>query len=177
MAESNLYHFSEDPGIKRFEPRSGRQIEGRAADEKLVWAIDEWHSPVYYFPRDCPRIMIWPIEGSTQDDIDRWIGSDARMAAYIEESWKSRFDGCELYRYTFDATGFESLNDHGVHVSPQPVDPLEVEPVGNLRDALERASVDLRVVPSLQPYADAWHSTLWFSGVRLRNAAEWIAPV
>ena len=26
----------------------------------LVWAIDKWHQPMYRFPRDCPRILLWP---------------------------------------------------------------------------------------------------------------------
>ena len=173
----HLFHFSEDPNIERFEPRPGRQIDGRPAGEKLVWAIDDWHSPVYFFPRDCPRIMLWPIAGSKRVDIDRWIGSDARMAAHIETAWEQRFNQCVLYRYTFDMSGFENLNDHGVHVSPEPVEPLNVEPVDDLREALAQSDVGLNVVPSLQPYADAWHSTLWFSGVRLRNATEWVAPV
>ena len=48
----NLFHFSEDPSIARFEPRS----RSDDPDElPFVWAIDEEHAPHYYFPRDCPR--------------------------------------------------------------------------------------------------------------------------
>ncbi len=172
----HLYHFSEDPSIKIFEPRPGRRIEGHPPDERLVWAIDEWHSPVYFFPRECPRVMLWPVEGSLLTDVEQWIGSNTRMAAHIETAWTERFDQCELFRYTFSRDGFESLSDHGVHVSKHSVRPLDITPVGDLRKALSNADVDLRVLPSLQPLAEAWHSSLWFSGVRLRNATEWVAP-
>lgn len=177
MSDLYLYHFSEDPNIEQFVPRPGRHIEGRPENEKLVWAIDEWHSPVYFFPRDCPRIMLWPVEGSTEEDIDHWVGDGVRMAAHIEKGWAERLARCKLFKYTFDSSGFENLHDHGVHVSQIPVEPLEVEPVGDLEAAIAKANVRLNVMDSLQPLAEAWHSTLWFSGVRLRNAKQWTPPV
>lgn len=176
MTEQRLYHYSEDPNITLFEPRPGRQLDGRPPGELLVWAINEHYSPVYYFPRDCPRIVLWPIDGSTQDDIDRWMNGDARMVAHIETAWIERFESCQLYRYSFDSTGFESLHDHGVHVKPAPVEPVDVSPVGSLADALDSANVELRVMDSLQPLASTWFSTLHYSGVRLKNAQDWIPP-
>lgn len=175
--EVYLYHYSEDPTIKLFEPRPSVHAEGPTAGKQLVWAIDERHSPVYYFPRNCPRVMLWPVEGSTQADIDLWMNSDARMVAHIESAWADRFAACVLYRYTFDGADFENLHDHGVHVNPAPVEPIAVEPVGDLGSALEAENVELRAVESLQPLADAWFSTLHFSGVRLKNAQEWTPPV
>jgi hypothetical protein len=56
-----LYHFSEDPGITRFNPRMHPSHPDQPA---MVWAIDEEHSPLYYFPRDCPRIGFWSIPSS-----------------------------------------------------------------------------------------------------------------
>jgi hypothetical protein len=47
-----LYHFSEDPHIAVFEPRAPT---ARPEVEPLVWAIDEWHAPMYYLLRECPR--------------------------------------------------------------------------------------------------------------------------
>ncbi|HIF71546.1 MAG TPA: hypothetical protein EYQ61_03150 [Dehalococcoidia bacterium] len=68
--------------------------------ESVVWAIDEWHSPMYFFPRECPRLLLWPIEGSTAADIQHWMGeSPPRMVAYIESVWVDRFSTCQLYRY------------------------------------------------------------------------------
>ena len=53
-----LYHFSEDPTIERFVPRAPL---ARPEVEPLVWAIDEWHQPIYFVPRDCPRVCFWPL--------------------------------------------------------------------------------------------------------------------
>jgi hypothetical protein len=176
---ARLFHYSEDPRIELFEPRGGgRAIPGRPDGEKLVWAIDERHAPMYLFPRECPRIILWAYEDSAPEDIERWMGgSNARMAAHIETSWLERLSSCRLYRYTFDSATFESIGDHGVHVSPVAAPPLSVEPAGELREALVAAGVELRALDSLQPLAEAWHSSLHFSGIRLRNAAKWTAPV
>jgi hypothetical protein len=46
-----LYHFSEDPNINEFVPRSMECMP------PVVWAIDEEHSFFYFFPRDCPRVI------------------------------------------------------------------------------------------------------------------------
>jgi hypothetical protein len=65
------------------------------------------------------------------------------------------------------------LNDAtaGHHVSTEPVEPLSIEAVGDLLEALIAADVELRITPRL---VDLWkrviESTLEFSGTRLRNA-------
>ena len=58
---NRLYHFSDDPSITRFVPRpvlvpATRPPGSDWLNGPLVWAIDEWHQPMYLFPRDCPRI-------------------------------------------------------------------------------------------------------------------------
>ncbi|MEP7112276.1 MAG: DUF6886 family protein [Ilumatobacteraceae bacterium] len=57
MNESLLYHFSEDPHIERFVPHVPRTNPSHAP---AVWAIDSQHAPLYWFPRDCPRVAVWP---------------------------------------------------------------------------------------------------------------------
>ena len=47
-----LYHFSEDPSIERSAPHVPSSNPTQAP---AVWAIDEDHAPLYWFPRDCPR--------------------------------------------------------------------------------------------------------------------------
>ncbi len=42
-----LSHFSEDPTIARFVLRPPL---ARPTVEPLVWAIDEWHAPLYFLP-------------------------------------------------------------------------------------------------------------------------------
>ena len=175
-----LFHYSEDPNIELFipRPRPKRDIDRRPLDESLVWAIDEWHSPMYFFPRDCPRLLLWPIEGSTEDDILKWMGeSPPRMVAHIEKRWLPKFDACQLYRYEFDGSCFESLNDAGMHVTEDTLEPIGAEPVGVLRTALKSADVELRIVESLQQVAHSLLSTLHFSAVRTRNSLGWNPPV
>src|SRR3990170_1150598 len=96
-ARPSLYHFSEEPSIRRFEPRAPLS---RSEVEPLVWAIDEWHGPMHLFPRDCPRILIWPLPATTREDRERWWGErEARMVAHIEWAWFKRLRTTRVYRY------------------------------------------------------------------------------
>lgn len=168
---ARLYHFSEDPRIERFDPRASQV---RPELPPVVWAIDEWHAPMYYFPRDCPRILLWALPGTTPADRARWLGEgDARMVAHIERAWVDRLGSTALYRYTVDGAGFTHLHDAGMHVSAEPVVPQSTEPVGDLAEALRRADVELRVLESLTPLRGSWDTTLHASGIRLRNATGW----
>ncbi len=166
-----LFHYSEDPSIDVFAPR----IPAHRADvEARVWAIDEWHSPMYYFPRQCPRILLWRLPTSTAEDIERFFHhSDARMLAHIETCWVDAMHTTQLYRYELPSATFEDMRDAGMHISAATVAPLSVEPVGDLLEALEAANVELRLLPSLLPLRDVWETSLHASGVRLRNAEGW----
>ena len=168
-----LYHFSEEPDIRVFEPRTGR-----IADEAYVWAIDEWHAPMYYFPRDCPRACSWPGSQTTAQDRERWFGGiKARMVIAVESAWLYRIRSAQLYRYVLPEDAFDPHDATAGHwVSRNPVTPVAVEPVGDLLSALVEAGVELRITPAL---TDLWSrvidSTLEFSGTRLRNAKGWSA--
>ena len=179
MSTGVLYHFSEDPGISRFEPRAvpgTRPPDRQWLNEPLVWAIDEWHSPAYFFPRECPRILWWPVAGTTEADRERYIPDPAtRMVACIEWEWFERLARTQLYRYTFARDGFVDVQDHGVHVSRDAVVPSAVERIDDLVAALQAASVELRVMPSLLALRGMWNTTLHVSGIRLRNARGWEA--
>lgn len=166
-----LYHFSEDPRITAFEPRTPAH---RPEVRPLVWAIDAWHAPMYFFPRDCPRILYWPLPGTTGEDRARWWGErDAHMIACAEWAWLARMQTATLYRYTLPPESFDDLNDAGMFVSHETVVPRAIEPVHDLLGALREARVELRLMPSLVPLRGIWHSTLHASGIRLRNAAGW----
>lgn len=168
-----LYHFSEDPHIRVFEPHvAPTSIQ----DVALVWAIDEWHAPMYYLPRDCPRACFWPGPGTTAEDRERWFaGIDARMVIAVESKWLPAIRATTLYCYSMPEEPFR-LNDAtaGHYVSQSSVAPLSVKPVGDLLEALVAANVELRMTPRL---VDLWQrvieSTLEFSGTRLRNAEGW----
>ena len=175
----HLFHFSEDPDIQSFipRPRPARPIPNRPDQESLVWAINEWHSPMYFFPRECPRLLLWPVESTTRTDVAEWMGSNPpRMIAYIEQGWVDRFESCVLYRYTFDSESFESLDDAGMYVSSNTVQPIDIQRVGWLRETMGNASVELRTVDSLQDVAHAVQATLHCSAIRSKNAAEWNPP-
>ena len=166
-----LYHFSEAPGIEVFAPHS---VGHRPEVEPLVWAIDEWHQPMYHFPRACPRILLWVLPTTSEADRERWFGaSSARMLAHIEWDWLERMRSTRLYRYALPEESFESLNDAGMYVSRETVEPLAVESVGDLLEALRNADVELRLLERLTPLRDVWSTTLHASGIRLRNAQDW----
>lgn len=177
MASDVLYHFSEDPAIEAFVPRPSTHWRPAGFEwmkEPLVWAIDDWHSPCYLFPRDCPRVLWWPLPTSKPVDLDRhWGTRDSRMIACVEWAWAERLATTPLYRYTLASGSFEDTRDHGVHVSRESVRPLRVERLDGLPGRLREAGVELRLMPSLVPLRGMWDSTLHVSGIRLRNAVGW----
>lgn len=174
-----LYHFSEDGQIKRFEPRpvlipSQRRPGMEWLNGPLVWAIDAAHSPLYLFPRDCPRIVMWKLNKSSKEDIATyWNDSSKPMVAFFEEAWLDRVDGTRLFRYELPSESFIDLNDAGMHVSKCGVTPLKVDVLDDLIANLKKAGVELRPLPDLSPLKAAWSTSLHVSGVRLRNARAW----
>jgi hypothetical protein len=174
-----LFHFSDDSGIEVFVPRPVRvpaqRAEGRDwLNGPLVWAIDELYQPMYLFPRDCPRILLWPTPETRPEDKETWWrGSSAKVIAYIETEWRARLDEALLWRYEFSAHDFEDLGDAGMWVSRNKVRPINTESVGDLPTCLSGLSVELRSLESLAPLKDVWKTSLHASGIRLRNARDW----
>jgi hypothetical protein len=174
-----LFHFSEDDSIELFEPRPVRVPSCRAPgmewlNGSLVWAIDDWHQPMYLFPRDCPRILMWPKQGTTGRDIEKYMGATpADMIAYIERDWLHALQTHRLYRYELPSQPFVPLHDAGMWVAKSAVEPLAKDSVEALPARLAEHGVQLRVLDTLTPLRDAWCSTLHVSGIRLRNAKQW----
>lgn len=80
-----LFHFSEDPGIKCFEPRPVLvPVERPAGMEwlngNLVWAIAESHEKMYLFPRECTRIVMWATPHTSDEDAERWLGGNRELS-------------------------------------------------------------------------------------------------
>jgi hypothetical protein len=94
------------------------------------------------------------------------------MVIGVETQWLERIRSTQLYRYAMPEASF-TLGDAtaGHWVSREIIEPLSVEPVGDLLTALADAGVELRITPGL---IDLWRrviaSTMEFSGTRLRNA-------
>lgn len=176
-----LFHFSDSGEIKTFVPRPVQTPSKRTAgnewmNDPLVWAVDERHQPVYLFPRDCPRIVMWPTEATSHIDRERWMGDgNAAMVAHVEWDWLDRIRAWRLYRYEFSMDGFESVQgDEWMWVSRRTQIPCSVTEISDLLQALAAANVELRFVSSLAHLRTAWNSTMHVSGIRLRNARSWV---
>lgn len=168
-----LYHFSEEADIEIFHPR---KIEHREDVPPLVWGIDEEHAVNYFFPRDCPRVIFRRSEKiSKEDELRFFKDSVANTIIVVENDWVERILNTELYKYTFRSENFE-LNDGtaGYYTSRVTVEPIKVEPVGNLLQAIINQGVELRITPNLYPLREAIiQSTMDdFSMIRFRNAMQ-----
>jgi hypothetical protein len=175
-----LFHFSDDGTIECFEPRPVAVPAERAPGRDwlngpLVWAIAEDRAPMYLFPRECPRILVWATPQTTeQDRLSIWGRSQARIIAHIEWEWFEALTTGRLWRYTLPPEAFEDLGDAGMWVSRASVEPRSVHLLKDLPGALAEAGVELRVLPSLAPLKGLWDTTVHASGVRLRNARSWV---
>jgi hypothetical protein len=160
---TELWHFSEDASLGRFLPRDGK-----------VWAIDEPHSWLYWFPRDCPRACFWAVEATTDDDVERWLDGDRdRRVAAIETSWLERLRSVGLYAYLMPPEPFDVIEDGRFYIASTPVDAIERVELGDLLARHAEAGNELRITPSLYPLWDrVIETTLDFSGIRLRNAVR-----
>ncbi len=177
-----LFHFSDDAEIGMFSPRKVRiPVQRRAGYEwlngPLVWAISDAFAFLYLFPRECPRIVVWPTASSTAEDVSSWLGvHTAKAVAFVERDWLERLQTSTIYRYTLPANEFEDVGDIGMHVARTSIAPLLVDPITHLPERLNKAGVELRIVESLLPLRGVWKSSLHASGIRLRNAVGWGEP-
>jgi ribosomal protein S18 acetylase RimI-like enzyme len=178
-----LFHFSDDPDIARFEPRPVAVPSERAPGREwlngpLVWAIEDARQSLYLFPRECPRILLWPTETARAEDRAAWWGTrTCRAIAHVEWDWFERLKTGAIWRYELPVATFEDLNDAGMWVSREAVTPIDVVRIDDLPGALRSEDVELRVMDSLLPLKRVWETSLHASGVRLRNAAGWgLAP-
>jgi hypothetical protein len=181
-SRGTLFHFSDDPDIRVFEPRPVRVAIDRGSDGAwlngpLVWAIDSAHSLLYLFPRDCPRIVIWPTARTSAQDRADWFGDvTARAVAYVEEDWRDRIAGGVIHRYRMPSDGFSATGDPGTWVSGRAVVPSGLDTLRDLPAAMAAEGMELRFLPRLTPLAPIWRTSLHASGLRLRNAKDWVTP-
>jgi Family of unknown function (DUF6886) len=155
-----LWHVSEEPAIRRFEPRDGK-----------VWAIGTRLLPLYWFPRGCPRATFWADSGTSDDDVERFLGGDRSQRVHVVEP--DRLESMRTTRvvaYRMPEQSFVE-NEDRFWISAEPVKPLELVELGDLVQRHEEAGIELRTESSLVPFWDeVVASTLGFSGIRLRNA-------
>ena len=77
-SEGEVPHFSEDTGITVFVPHVARTA---TQPEAYVWAVDSEHSPSYWFPRACPRILTRASPRTSPADRERFLGVSPRVHA------------------------------------------------------------------------------------------------
>jgi hypothetical protein len=167
-----LFHFSDDPGISRFEPRPPPSASSGVTDQ-VVWAIGERLRHNYLLPRDCPRVAFYPAPGSAPEDVSRLMaGASAGHVVAIETGWMPALRHGRLYQYELPPATFEPIDQGaGYYVSREPVEPLGLLAIDDLLGELLACDIELRVVPSLWPLCDlVVASSLHFSCIRMRNA-------
>ena len=171
-----IFHYSEEPNIAEFVPR---KHAARPDEEARVWAIDNAHAPLYFFPRHCPRAAFWSLATTTEADARELMGyTDARIVCAMEWAWIERSQNTTLYEYEMPPDAFAPLStpgspeDHGVYVAREAVKPRAVRPVGDLLTRFaHRPDVELRLTPSLWPLYDRLlSSSLHYSFIRFSHA-------
>ena len=166
---ATLFHFSENPTITKFVPHVPRTNPTHAP---AVWAIDEDHAPLYWFPRDCPRVTAWPRNSTERVTFENVFCTDAPRVHGIESKWLEAVRSTVLFRYTLPSESFVPWSEaSGQWISEMEVEPSEVLAVGDLLACHVAAQVELRITPDLWPLHDLAKSDLWdFSNVRMSNA-------
>lgn len=173
LSAERLFHVSDDPAIATFSPRPSpsafEQIQG-----DVVFAIAGRLLHNYLLPRDCPRVGFYAGPDSDPRDLDRFLGTaTAPYVLAIEKAWLPRILEATIYLYELPAAPFTLLDDcAGYYIAHEAVTPVEMRAIPNILDELLTRTIELRLVPSLWPLADAIAtSSLQYSCIRMRNAA------
>jgi hypothetical protein len=167
-----LYHISDKPGIKRFDPRPASHPSAKQ-EGLMVWAIDFEHLHNYLLPRDCPRVTFFAEPESDPEDLKRLMGgTSAKCVVAIETLWLSKVQEQCLYRYEFNPEGFTLVEKvAGYWISRQPVIPIAETRIDNILAALLEHDIELRIMPSLWKLREVViRSTLGYSIIRMNNA-------
>jgi len=174
-----LYHFSDVGDIEVFIPRAPLR---HPHAEPLVYAMSEGESPLYLFPRDCPRISTW-VTGETSEAERKlfFASGPARIKSFIDRASEAHWRTGQIYRYTFDAEGFEDCQGYGDWISRSTQRPIHVELIDNLPVAAEKHGMSVDVVDSLVDLghrlydyaAMRWTTTLHVSMVRMGLLPGW----
>ncbi|MCK4224591.1 MAG: hypothetical protein KAX39_05380 [candidate division Zixibacteria bacterium] len=167
-----LYHISDKPGIKRFDPRPALHPSAKQKG-LMVWAIDWDHLHNYLLPRDCPRVTFFASQESDPNDVDKFMGgSSTKYVVAIETRWLPEIQKSCLYQYEFNSEGFTLVDEvAGYYISRKPVIPIAETKIENILAALTEHNVELRIMPSLWKLREAIiNSTLGYSIIRMNKA-------
>jgi hypothetical protein len=167
-----LYHISDKPGIKRFDPRPAPSKSAKQ-EGLMVWAIDYEHLHNYLLPRNCPRVTFYASENSDPKDVERMMcGTPAKHIVAIENRWLAEIQKQCFYQYEFDSEGFTLADEvAGYWISRKSVIPIAETRIDNILAALTEHDVELRIMPSLWKLREAViNSTLGYSVIRMNKA-------
>jgi hypothetical protein len=167
-----LFHISERPGIKLFEPRPSPSVFDEITGN-VVYAIAEQLLHNYLLPRECPRVTCYPSAKTTAKDKARFFdNTTANYIIAIENKWYKQIIETTLYCYEFDPANFILLDEcAGYYISYKPVEPITETPIIDLIPELLKRNIELRFTPSIIEFGRAVSkSTLNFSLIRMRNA-------
>jgi hypothetical protein len=85
-----VLHASEDPAIEAFVPHVPATNPGQPA---MVWTIERRYSPLYLFPRDCPRVAVWANDRTQRQTLSKRFGATTdrvQFAAARDQDWVGR---------------------------------------------------------------------------------------
>lgn len=164
-----VYHFSDDGTIRRFAPHVQ---SSNPSHPPAVWAVDGFHAPVYWFPRNCPRVSVWAYTAEQQARLSELFNTEASRICAAESAWLPTISKSRVYRYCFDASDFAPWKEvDGQHIASKVVQPVRVEAIDDLLRVHAEHSVELRFTPRLGHLVDRMiGSTLPYSLVRIRDA-------
>ncbi len=168
-----LFHFSDDPHLELLKPR----VPSRHPDrEPFVYAVDEAHQALYFFPPDCPRLAVWADSSSRAEDVE-WLQerTDQRILLAIDSSWADRVARGSICRYLVSPESFFQENNHGCFVSRLPIKVATPTIFDNLPQAMREADAMLAVVGSLSAFAHSIESsTLHVTMIRMGLLDDWV---
>lgn len=168
-APTAVYHFSEDSTLRRFAPHVPPTNPSHAP---AVWAIDAEHAPLYWFPRDVPRVSCWAYDAEQQRMLTERFATEAHRICAVEQRWLDEIRSARIYRYTFDASQFVPWDEaDGQYLTDRVVYPAAVDVIDDVIGAHCAAGVELRLTPRLGAVMDEMLvSGLPFGFVRIRDA-------
>ena len=164
-----VFHYSEDGTISRFAPHVPQT---NPSHPPAVWAMDAEHAPLYWFPRNCPRISVWADDEAQLEILRNTFETDATRICACESQWVDGMRAARVYQYAFDGAHFAPWTGAaGQYISGEVVTPQSVDVLDDLIGRHAEAEVELRFTPKLGTLMDRMlASGLPFSFVRIRDA-------
>ena len=169
VVPATVFRYSDDGTLDRFVPHVPST---NPSHPPAVWAMDAAHSPLHWFPRDCPRISVWANDATQQATLTDTFGTDATRICAVESRWLDGVRNARVYRYAFDSAPFVPWAEaEGQYISTEVAYPRSVDVLDDLLGMHAGAEVELRITPTLGTLMDRMlASGLPFGFVRIRDA-------